>query len=261
MGQRTSYAPGTFCWADLGTTDVESARSFYTDLFGWESEDQETDSGVYVMFLQNGRPVVAIYEQGSDRLTAGWSPTWVSYVSVDDADAVAARAAELGAEIVSDPFDVMDAGRMALAVDPTGATFAIWQPANHFGAGVVNDPGTMTWNELRTTDDKTAADFYSQLFGWNLDPRPMGDGNNYTIVKVGERSNGGIVPMTQDDDDASPQWTVYFTVEDIEAAAERVDRLGGNVLVTPFEAPNGKFSIVQDPQGAVFALFEGEVDD
>jgi predicted enzyme related to lactoylglutathione lyase len=261
LGQRTSYAPGTFCWADLGTTDVESARSFYTDLFGWESEDQETDSGLYIMFKQNGRPVVAIYEQGAERLTAGWNPTWVSYVSVDDADAVAARAGELGAEIIQDPFDVMEAGRMALAADPTGATFAIWQPGNHFGAGVVNDVGTMSWNELRTPDQKTASDFYSQLFGWNIDALPMGDGNDYIIVKVGDRSNGGITPMSHTDDDAAPQWTVYFTVQDINESADRVDHLGGNVLVTPFEAPNGKFSIVQDPQGAVFAFFEGEVAD
>src|SRR6266850_288905 len=165
MGKRTSHVPGTFSWADLGTTDAEAAKAFYTGLFGWEPEDMPVPgSGPYTMMRVDDDDVAAIY--GAQ---AGRPPVWLAYVTVEDADATAARAKELGATLISEPFDVLSAGRMAVVQDPQGAALAVWQPRETIGAGRVNDPGSMTWNDLGTPDMAASADFYSQLFGWRIE--------------------------------------------------------------------------------------------
>ena len=166
MGERDSYPAGTFCWADLGTTEGPDARDFYTALFGWDAEDLPAgDDGVYTMFRKEGRDVAALYEMGADergQLPAHWS----SYVNVEDLDAVAKRAVELGASVVAEPFDVMDSGRMAVLRDPGGAHVHLWQPGRHIGAGRVNETGCMVWNELATPDVAAAVEFYRELLGW-----------------------------------------------------------------------------------------------
>jgi predicted enzyme related to lactoylglutathione lyase len=152
MGERDSYAPGVFCWADLGTTDAAAAKAFYTGLLGWEAEDLAAgDDGVYTMFRRDGRDVAALYEMGAEE-RGELPPHWSSYVSVDDVEAVAARARELGATVVAEPFDVTDSGRMAVVRDPGGAIVHLWQAGRHIGAGCVNEPGCMVWNELATPD-------------------------------------------------------------------------------------------------------------
>ena len=260
MGERNSYAPGTFCWTDLGTTDAESAKGFYTDLFEWDYEDREVEgAGVYTMFSKNGMNVCALYEQNADRLQAGWTPNWLQYVSVNDIDATAERASALGAELITEPIDVLDEGRTAIVSDPTGGTFALWQPGNHFGAALVNDPGSMSWNELNTPDASAAVAFYSELFGWTADD--LGSGGQYYVVKNGDRSNGGITPLRPGDDAGQAYWLPYFTVDDTDATAEKADHLGGNLLVQPMDGPQGRIAVVQDAQGAAFALFQGEVED
>jgi predicted enzyme related to lactoylglutathione lyase len=253
MGDRESYAPGTFCWADLGTTDAASARDFYTRLFGWEAVDTPAaDEGVYTMFKLDGRDVAAMYEMGEEerqKLPAHWS----SYVSVEDADAATARARELGAEVVAEPVDVTEAGRMAVLRDPVGARVHLWQPRSQAGAGRVNDPGCMVWNELASPDPGRAGSFYGELFGWTTDT----DETGYAIVQRDGERNGGIRP-TQDDE--PPHWLVYFTAASCDEATTTVREAGGQVMAGPIDVTVGRIAIVADPQGAVFALFEGEVD-
>jgi predicted enzyme related to lactoylglutathione lyase len=257
MGERDAYTAGTFCWADLGTTDAAEARAFYTGLFGWEPEDLPAgEGGVYIMFRLGGRDVAALYEMGeaeSSQLSAHWS----SYVSVDDVAAAAVRAAELGATVVAEPFDVMDSGRMAVLRDPTGAHVHLWQPGRHVGAGRVNEPGAMVWNELGTHDVERAAAFYRDLLGWQIET----DDTGYATIRNGGEAggvNGGIRPLR---DGETPSWLLYFSVTGtLEAAAEAVRGAGGELLVEPAAAAVGRIAVVRDPQGATLALYEGEVD-
>jgi predicted enzyme related to lactoylglutathione lyase len=253
MGERDAYAPGTFCWADLGTTDAAAAREFYTGLFGWEAEDLPAgEGGVYVMFRKDGRDVAALYEMGDterDQLSAHWS----SYLSVEDVSAAAARAGELGAAIIAEPFDVMDSGRMAVVRDPTGAHVHLWQPGRHVGAGRVNELGCMVWNELATPDIDRASTFYSELLGWSAEA----DATGYATIRSGDGPGGGMRPLR---DGEPPNWLLYFTVRALDDAAEKVRAAGGEVLAGPLDATVGRIAVVRDPQGAMFALYEGEVD-
>ena len=169
MGERESYAPGTFCWVDLGTTDAAGAKAFYGRVFGWEGEDMPVgDGATYTMLRLGGRDVAAVYEQGEDERAAGIPPHWSSYISVVDVDETAARVEGLGGKLLAEPFDVLDSGRMAVVQDPTGALVSLWQPGRHVGARLVNDPGSLTWNDLATPDPDAAAAFYTALLGWEV---------------------------------------------------------------------------------------------
>src|SRR6201986_4062246 len=171
MGERTQHSPGTFSWTDLNTTDQEGAKAFYSGLFGWEITDMPVgDASVYSMAAIDGNWVGAISPQPQQQRDAGVPPSWNSYITVDDADATAARAGELGANVHAPPFDVMDAGRMAVIQDPQGAFFMIWEPRKNIGAELVNAPGAFCWNELYTSDLEAAKRFYGELFGWQWEP-------------------------------------------------------------------------------------------
>lgn len=256
MGTRTSYPPGTFSWADLGTTDPDAAKAFYTALFGWEAVDMPVPGGgPYTMLRLGCDNVAALYGMREE----GQPPAWLAYVTVSDADAAAGRARDLGATLIEEPFDVMSVGRMVVVKDPQGAVFALWEPRESIGAGRVNDPGCMTWNDLGTPDMDASARFYEQMFGWRVEALPEANGQ-YATIWNGERTNGGMRPLQQGE--PMPWWSVYFTVEDLDAALARVGELGGSTLVPPVEvAPGRSFATVRDPQGAVFNLYAGDLDD
>ena len=262
MGKRQCYEPGTFCWIDLATTDPAGAKAFYGELFGWEAEDMPAgEAGTYTMLYSSGDEVGGLYEMDSGQRERGVPPYWFSYVSVDDADAVASRARELGGTVYGEAFDVLDAGRMAVIQDPTGAVLGAWQPRSHIGASRVNDPGCFTWNELQTREPGMAADFYAALFGWETEPQEQ-DGNLvYVTIENAGAKNGGIMPMTEQHGDAPSFWLTYFTVTSCDDAVGKVRELGGEVLVGPLDLGAGRIAVVSDPQGAAFALFEGETDD
>jgi predicted enzyme related to lactoylglutathione lyase len=182
-------------------------------------------------------------------------------VSVEDADATASRARELGGTVYSEAFDVLDSGRMAVIGDPTGAVLGAWQPRAHIGAHRVNDLGCFTWNELQSRDPEPAAAFYAGLFGWETEPVKQNGNLVYVTIKNAGRSNGGIMPMTEPHGDAPPHWLTYFTVPSCDGAASKVRELGGEVLAGPLDLGAGRIAVVNDPPGAAFALFEGETDD
>ena len=265
MGKRERYEPGTFCWADLVTTDPEGAKAFYGGLFGWEADDMPAgDSATYTMLRLDGDYVGGLYEMEPERRELGIPPHWFSYVSVESADEVAARAGELGGETYGGAFDVLDAGRMAIVGDPEGALLAAWEPRDHVGAGRVNDVGCMTWNELQTRDPETASAFYARLFGWEIEPIQRGGEIVYATVKNAGRANGGFMPMTEAHGDAPPYWLPYFTVASCDDATAKVRELGGRTLAGPMDLPDpppSRIAVVSDPQGAAFAIFEGETDE
>jgi predicted enzyme related to lactoylglutathione lyase len=259
MGERTQYTPGTFSWADLSTTDQTAAKEFYSGLFGWEADDLPVgDDAVYSMMKAGGRNAAAISAQPQQQLDAGVPPMWNSYVTVESADDAAAKAKELGASVHAGPFDVMDAGRMAVIQDPQGAFFMVWEAKDNIGAGIVNGPGAMSWNELASPDPTASASFYGDLFGWtaqDIEDMPT----QYMVVRVGERANGGIRAMGKDP--SPPHWLVYFGIDDLEAGLAKAKELGGNVMAGPIDIGIARIGIVQDPQGAMFALYSGEFED
>ena len=192
MGERTQYAPGTFSWTDLTTTDQDSAKAFYGGLFGWEAQDNPVGDGfVYSMMRLDDNDVAAISPQPQMQREAGVPPSWNSYVTVESADAAAERAQELGATVHAPAFDVMDVGRMAVIQDPQGAFFQIWEPRAHIGAGMVNAPGALCWNELQSPDLDASKDFYGALFGWEMTPFE-GSPDPYFTIQNGDAVNGGM---------------------------------------------------------------------
>ncbi|HEY4452072.1 MAG TPA: VOC family protein [Solirubrobacteraceae bacterium] len=257
MGERKRYAPGTFSWSELSTTDQDGAKAFYGALFGWEADDRPLgDGAVYSMMALDGHHVGAITGQPQQQRDAGVPALWNSYVTVESADAAAERAKELGATVHAPAFDVMDSGRMAVIQDPQGAYVMVWQPREHIGAGIVNAPGALVWNELQSPDLDASSAFYSALFGWDVQELPDME-ERYLAIKNGEANNGGMRALTPG---TPPAWLVYFGIEDIDAGIARVEELGGAKLIGPIDIRIAKLAVVQDPQGALFALYAGELE-
>jgi predicted enzyme related to lactoylglutathione lyase len=256
MTEMRSYLAGTPSWVDLGSPDLDDSKRFYCGLFGWEADDagDPEQTGGYAMFRLRGKLVAGLGPLSGE----GEPPAWTTYVNVGNADATTAKAEDAGATVMMEPFDVVDAGRMAIFLDPTGAHFSIWEPGRHYGAELVNEPNTLCWNELATRDIDTARDFYRAAFGWGVKTNPF-EGTVYTEWKLGEHSVGGMIQMTEDwPDDIPAHWMTYFAVDDCDAMAERAAELGGKVLDPPTDIPPGRFAVVNDPHDAVFSIIEME---
>lgn len=248
------HAPGSFCWAELATADGPGAKKFYSELFGWETDDLPIGPDmVYTMLNLDGKAAGALYQKGEEMKDV--PPHWMSYINVTSADEIAAKAKSLGATVVMEPFDVFDAGRMAVITDPTGATFSIWQAGKHTGFGVSGKPNSVCWNELMTTDTDKAADFYSKLFGWSANTH--GGPMPYTEFKNGETHAGGMMQIGPHMGPVPPHWGIYFAVEDCDATAQKATSLGAQPIVPPMDIEKvGRFSTISDPQGAVFSIIK-----
>jgi uncharacterized protein len=250
MPTRTSYTQGTPNWVDLQTTDQAAAKAFYSGLFGWTYDDQPMPQGaVYSMAVLGGHPVAAI----APAPAAGAPPTWNTYIAVDSVDEAVGKVEAAGGKVAMAPFDVMDAGRMAFVIDPSGAPVALWQASQHIGATLVAEPGTVCWNELITTDPG-AATFYSDVLGLTAATEDMGGGVSYTVFLVAGQPVGGTMPPQAPG--VPNHWHVYFAVEDTDAAAAKAAELGGTVVVPPFDMPVGRIAVIGDPQGAVFSIIK-----
>jgi predicted enzyme related to lactoylglutathione lyase len=255
MTTKTEYAPGTPSWVDLATTDPAAAKAFYGALFGWTFEDQPTDdtANPYTLASLNGQNAAGVMTQTPEMRDAGAPSMWSTYVTVTDADATTAKVEAAGGSVFAPPFDVMDAGRMSVIADPTGAVICTWQPKNHPGAAVVNEPGAFSWNELLTPDVERAAAFYKELFGWNHRTQSMGP-MTYTEFLLGEQSIAGAQPPPMEG--IPPVWTVYFTVANTDATLADAKSRGANVLVEATDIPPGRFAVLTDPQGAAFNIIQ-----
>jgi uncharacterized protein len=248
MPEVTKYDPGTFCWNELTTSDASAAKTFYTGLFGWETDEIPMQDGPpYIMLRVNGHNIAAMYQNPQA------PPHWMGYVSVDSADAAAEKAKSLGGAVIAGPFDVMDVGRMAVVKDPEGAMVSLWEPKRHIGSTLVGENGTFVWNELMTHDGDGARKFYAGLFGWNPKVSP-----EYTEWHDGEKARGGMLEMKDARfEGVPPNWLPYILVEDVDATAARARELGGAVHHEPTDIPNvGRFAVLGDPQGAGFAVFK-----
>jgi len=250
MAQVTSYAAGTPSWVDLMTSDPEGARGFYGQLFGWEYDIGPAETGHYAICKLHGQNVAGI---GGETAPQGMTTAWTTYIATDDADGAAKRVHDAGGRLNMEPMDVLDQGRMAIAADPTGAVFGLWQARSHIGASLVNEPGAMIWNELATRDLDAARAFYTAVFGYDWEDVDTGGGPRYATFLVGGRMIGGALQMNEQfPADTPSHWTVYFVVEDTDATASTAQRLGGGVNSPPMDSPYGRFTNLRDPQGGAF---------
>lgn len=252
MPERSSYTEGTPNWVDLQTTDVDAAKAFYAATFSWSFDDMPMpEGGAYSIATIDGHRVAAIAPQSPPMIENKVPPVWNTYIAVDDVDAAAAKVAGAGGTVAMEPFDVMDAGRMAFVLDPSGAPVALWQAGRHIGATLVNEPNTLTWNELTSSDLDVALPFYDAVVGLTARSVPMGDGE-YTMLFVGEEMAGGATPphMTG----VPNHWHVWFAVSDPDGTASTAAAAGGSVIVAPFDMPIGRAATLADPQGAVFSI-------
>jgi len=245
---------------ELATTDQKAGVTFYRQLFGWDVNELPLGPGdVYSMFQLRGQEVAAGYTMQEDERKMGVPPHWNLYITVTSADDTAKKAEGLGAKVLAPPFDVMDVGRMAVLQDPTGAVFCVWEPKKHIGARILNEPGALCWSELTTRDPKAAEEFYTKLFGWSAKHGAASTVQNYTeFGSAGSHPFAGMMAMPANMPSGVPSyWMPYFQVADCDGSVAKARELGARLMVGPNDIPStGRFAIVSDPQGAMFAVFK-----
>lgn len=248
---------GNFCWFELATSDQASAKSFYCDLFGWTAVDAPMGpDAVYTTFQHRNRKVGAVYTLMPDQAAAGIPPHWGTYVAVANVDDATANARQLGATVLAEPMDVADHGRMAVLRDPTGAAISLWQPKHHQGVGLWGEEGAFCWSELMTRDTTSAKKFYTALFGWKTKVTE-GAGFPYTHWQNSGTDIGGMIAITQEWGPVPPNWGNYVQVKNCDDTAAKAGSLGGKVCMPPTDIPNtGRFTMLQDPQGAMISAIE-----
>ncbi|MDJ0961115.1 MAG: VOC family protein [Acidimicrobiia bacterium] len=262
MGERSGYAHGIPSWVDLATRDIEGAKAFYGALFGWEAMDVPTGDqpGTYSMFMKDGKVVAGMGELGDDDET---SPTiWSTYLAVDNLDTTLEKIVAAGGTVLVPAMDVMDTGRMAFVADPTGAAVGLWQAGTHTGAQLVNEHGTLTWNELLTDDTAAATDFYRDVFGYRVEVTAMPNGPYTTFWADGNlegHAAAGMMARTPEMGEFPNYWSVYFTVDDVDASVAAAAEHGATILAPGFDAEGvGRFAVIMDPGGATFSVMAYE---
>jgi predicted enzyme related to lactoylglutathione lyase len=254
MAERTSYPEGVPSWVDLMTSDPEGARTFYGELFGWELDvDPDPNTGNYTTARVRGKRVAGLGGMPTD---AGIPTVWTTYFAVDDVDKTVARIREHGGTVFMEPMAITDVGRMAMAADPTGAMFGLWEAGTHTGAELVNEPGAFIWNELATRDLDAATEFYAAALGLTSEDLDTGEGGMpYRTLHVDGNVAAGSLQLDDSFGAGTPaHWMTYFTVADTDAAVARAVELGGAVRVPATDSPQGRFAVLTDPQGGAFSI-------
>ncbi|HYK69464.1 MAG TPA: VOC family protein [Streptosporangiaceae bacterium] len=246
----TPWPAGTPCWVDLGVGDVAKATAFYRGLFGWDIQAGPPEAGGYSMCMLDGRAVAGIGQQ----MNPGTPPFWTTYLASDDADATAAKITAAGGQVMMEPFEVMDVGRMFVASDPGGAAFGVWQARAHTGVGMANEPGSLAWNENMSRSFEVNKAFYHEVFGYDYTDIGGGD-MEYATLDLAGGPVGGIGGLGPEQPASRPaSWVSYFAVTDTDAAVAKAVELGGMVIAPPFDTPYGRMAAVADDQGAAFAV-------
>ena len=245
--ERDTYKPGAPLWVDLGSPDIDGSVAFYSSLFGWDVAEGHPDAGGYRIAHLRGRTVAGLGPQ------QGPVSAWTTYFATQDVDAHVGIIEDNGGMIMMQPLDVMDQGRMAIAADPEGAVFGLWQSGLHKGAQVSGEPGALAWNELWTRERDQAKTFYTAVFGFGVDDGTM---PGYTIWQLDGEGVAGAIEIPADVPPQVPaHWAVYFAVEDTDQVAARVTELGGSVVTPPFDVPGvGRIAMAHGPAHESFGL-------
>ena len=274
--ERQGFPPGVPCWVDTAQPDPEAAARFYGELFGWEFQNRMALT--YFVAQLGGRDVAGI---GARRDGESQAPRWNTYICVDNADDAVAKVESAGGRVLSEPFDVSDAGRMGVVADPAGASFCVWQANRHKGAQVVNAAGSWNWSNLNTGDLEGSKSFYGAVFGWEFDMPDIGEGD-YALCRLPgygkfleafdpdlltRQAKAGApagfedavawiaaLPGDGSTEAVSSHWSVTFAVDDTDAIVARAAQLGGKVVVPPFDTPPVRVAVLSDPQGAEFTV-------
>jgi predicted enzyme related to lactoylglutathione lyase len=251
------YPPGTPSWVELSSPDTDASAAFYGDLMGWTSTEPGPveETGGYRMFQREGANVGGLM----GHMQEGQPTAWATYISVADAEETAEKVRAAGGSVVVDPMDVMDLGRMAVFADPGGAVFGVWQPRAFPGADVVNEPGSLCWNDVLTRDAEAGKAFYTAVFGWEAGRPPFeGAPETYTVWQLDGHPVGGMMQMTDDafPADVPPHWSVCFAVSDCDATVAKGRELGATITMDPMDMPIGRFAGLIDTQGASFAIMQ-----
>ena len=250
----TAWPPGTPCWVDLGVTDIPKAKAFYSGLFGWEIQDGPPEAGGYSMCEIGGQPVAGIGSSQGDMPVF-----WTTYLATEDADKTAETIKAAGGQVLMDPFDVMDVGRMFMAVDPGGAIFGVWQAKAHTGVRLANEPGSLTWSENMSRAYADNQAFYGSVFGYHFGDIGA-EGIKYATLDIDGRPVGGIGEIGAGEPEVPAYWGTYFAVADTDAAVARVLELGGRLIEPAWDSPYGRMAVVADDQGAVFSVMSTDGD-
>jgi uncharacterized protein len=254
----TPWPDGTPCWVDLGTGDIPKAISFYSSQFGWTVSRGGPEVGGYSMAQLDGRNAAGI---GPIMGPAGTPSAWATYFASSDVEASAAKIKSAGGQLMMEPMDVMDAGRMLFAADTTGAIFGVWQARDHSGAQIANVPGAFTWSEHMSSDFEGAKAFYAAVFGYEYGDMSSDSFSYATLLINGQQVVGGIGAYPGGSEDAHPAfWGVYFGTADTDKSVELATSHGGRVIRPPTDSPYGRMAIVADNQGAVFSLISTPED-
>ncbi|MDT0346616.1 VOC family protein [Streptomyces litchfieldiae] len=233
--------------------DLAASQEFYHELFGWEFEEGPSQLGPYVRALRDGYPVAGLGEiaQGVRRPVA-----WLPYIATRDADATAATIRECGGTVAVGPLDVEQVGRLAIAADPTGAAFGLWEGGPRRRGPFTGGTGAADWNELITVETSAVSKFYSLVFGYEAMPEPaLPEDGDYLTLRLQGRPVAGIRGVGHAlPHDRGPHWLTYFSVPDVEATLSRIGALGGRQLGEPEDSPFGRWAAVADREGAPFAV-------
>jgi predicted enzyme related to lactoylglutathione lyase len=249
----TPWPAGTPCWVDLATPDLPKAVEFYSAVLGWTLQDKGEEFGHYHIAEVDGRAAAGV----GPVMAEGQPSFWTVYLATDDADGTAKLIGEHGGGLLFEPIDVPGQGRMAVATDPTGAAFGIWQADGMNGIGVYNEPGGLYWEDARLTDPEAGKRFYADVFGFTYQPVP-GAPDDYSTFHAGGDPLGGMGGMMGLPEGTPPHWVAYFAVADTDAAVTAVEQAGGSVLAPAFDTPYGRMAAVADPFGASFMVMQAQ---
>jgi hypothetical protein len=243
---------GAPCWIDLYSSDTDKATEFYGELFGWTKEVQREEFGGYFTFLKDGRHVGGCMANDGQE---GQPDMWTVYLTTDDVERTAADAKAKGGQVHVGPMEVAENGWFAIIGDPGGAGIGAWQPGEVTGFEVWNEAGTPKWFELFTRDYDASVDFYRDVFKWNTHTEGDTPEFRYTTVREGEQNLAGIMDATQFLPEGAPAfWSVYFGVDDVDAALGKIVELGGTATRPAEDTPYGRLAQAADPTGTPFKL-------
>ena len=251
-----NFTPGTPNWIDLGTTDVAAAADFYGNIFGWTLDSLGPEAGGYGIFRKDGKQVAGVGPATDpDR-----GSSWTTYFATDDASDVAGKVQAHGGQVIMAPMDVMDQGRMGVFTDPAGAFFSVWQPGKHTGAELTNEPGSLVWNELMTSDIDACKTFYPEVLGVSTRDVSMAEGMTYTLLLSDDKPVAGAMALDPAWGPIPSGWSVYFAVDDCDATHSKALELGATTAIAPNDSPAGRFAILTDPQGGAFSIIKSNPD-
>jgi hypothetical protein len=245
-----AWPAGTPNWVDLAADDPRAAGAFYGELFGWTIHDPGPEAGGYLLAMKNDRPAAGIGNKPDPAMPANWA----TYIATDDADQTAEAVTAAGGTLHMEPFDVLDQGRMFFGTAPDGSTFGVWQAGSHIGAGIYNEPGAYSWNELHSHDLDAAKAFYSAVFGYEYDDMSAPDFTYVTFKRPGGEATGGMTTAAMLPEGVPSVWLTWFTCASTDDTVAKVRELGGEVRMEPNDSPFGRMAVVAGAQGEVFGL-------